>query len=448
MTRSIRRITRAGIAAAAVAGLGFTLTACGNDAPQNEVVVSEDAVQAALDQGGDLLVWAWEPTLQATVDAFRAEYPQVNVQLVNVGSGAAHYTALQNAIAAGSGIPDIAQIEYMAIEQFNITHDLADLAPFGAAELADRFVPSAWDAVTSGDGIYGMPIGGGPMVLFYREDVLAEHGITEPPATWDELIEMMRTLHAEDPNLYVGSAPMDFGSMLGLLWAAGARPFSVDGTTVGVNLADDPGVQRVAGVWQTLVDEGLMFPQLNWTDDWFRALGDGSIVFLPMGAWMPGNLIGSVPAGEGHWRVAPLPQFEAGSTATGHHGGSTLAIMEASPNKALAYGFLRFAGAGDGVQPRVDDGIFPDTVAQLTDPAWLDREVPYFGGQQINRVLGAAAENALPGWQFLPFQVYANSIYSDTVGQAFIGQGTIMDGMRSWQDRLLDFARTQGFTVE
>ncbi|WP_281276142.1 extracellular solute-binding protein [Xylanimonas allomyrinae] len=262
------------------------------------------------------------------------------------------------------------------------------------------------------------------------------------------MIETMRMLRAQNPDVYIGSSAMDFGSMLGLIWAAGGDPFSVDGTTVGINLTDDPGVARVAEVWQTLHDEGMSFPILNWTDEWFRALGDGTIAFLPMGAWMPGNLIGSVPAGEGEWRVAPLPQFEAGGTGTGHHGGSTIAMMDASQNKALAYGFLEFAGVGAGVQPRVDDGIFPDTVEHLEASSWRDAEVEYFGDRQINQVLGDAAANALPGWQFLPFQVYANSIYSDTVGQAFIDQGTIMDGMAAWQTRLESFAETQGFDLK
>ncbi|WP_281276141.1 ABC transporter substrate-binding protein [Xylanimonas allomyrinae] len=180
MTNILRRAAHVGVAATTALGLGLTLGACGGGSGDAAQEVGADAVRAALEEGGDLLIWAWEPTLQATVDAFVAEYPQVNVELVNVGSGADHYTALQNALTAGSGIPDIAQIEYMAVEQFNMTGDLADLTPFGAAELEDRFVPSSWDAVATGDGIFGMPIGGGPMVLFYRADVLAEHGIAAP----------------------------------------------------------------------------------------------------------------------------------------------------------------------------------------------------------------------------------------------------------------------------
>ena len=43
---------------------------------------------------------------------------KVKVNLVNAGTGTTEYTKLQNAIKAGSGAPDIAQIEYYAVPQF------------------------------------------------------------------------------------------------------------------------------------------------------------------------------------------------------------------------------------------------------------------------------------------------------------------------------------------
>src|SRR5690606_39998750 len=73
--------------------------------------VSDADLQKALDEGGTITVWAWEPTLDKVVTDFQAEYPKVKVDLVNAGTGNDQYTALQNAIKAGTGVPDVAKIE-------------------------------------------------------------------------------------------------------------------------------------------------------------------------------------------------------------------------------------------------------------------------------------------------------------------------------------------------
>ena len=59
-----------------------------------------------------ITVWAWEPTLKAVTKKFEAKYPNIKVNLQNVGTNTKQYTALNNAIAAGKGAPDVAQIEY------------------------------------------------------------------------------------------------------------------------------------------------------------------------------------------------------------------------------------------------------------------------------------------------------------------------------------------------
>ncbi|MGX9900709.1 hypothetical protein ACW0JT_14050 [Arthrobacter sp. SA17] len=44
----------------------------------------------------------------------------MDVELVNAGTGNDQYTALQNAISAGSGVPDVAQIEYYALPSLRL----------------------------------------------------------------------------------------------------------------------------------------------------------------------------------------------------------------------------------------------------------------------------------------------------------------------------------------
>jgi multiple sugar transport system substrate-binding protein len=435
-------------ALAAASALALTLTACGSgsdggDAPTE--AVSPEEVSAALEEGGDLLVWAWEPTLDKVVEEFEAEYPNVNVEMANVGTGNDHYVALQNAISAGSGVPDVTQMEYYALPQFSIGESLADLAPFGASELDATYSPGPWGAVTDGDAVYGLPMDSGPMALFYNAKTFEEAGV-EVPATWDEFADAAKKIHDHDPNTYITSDSGDPGFATSMIWQAGGHPFQVDGTNVTVDLADE-GSAKWSDMWQRLIDDGLLSDVPGWSDEWFQGLGNGEIAALVTGAWMPANLESAAAPASGDWRVAPMPQWTEGANETAENGGSALSITEASEKKALAYGFLEYANAGDGVATRLAGGNFPATVADLNDEEFLAVESEYFGGQKINEVLSASATGVVEGWQYLPYQVYANSVFPDTAGQAYTGSTSLADGLGSWQESIVSYGNEQGFTV-
>ncbi|MFI8527359.1 ABC transporter substrate-binding protein [Promicromonospora sukumoe] len=431
----------------AVTGLAMAVLAGCAVSPSAGVAadLSPEDVSSALQEGGDLLVWAWEPTLEHVVEDFEAEYPNVDVELANVGTGNDHYVVLQNAIRAGSGVPDVAQVEYYALPQFSIAGSLADLAPLGASELDGTYSPGTWGSVTDGDAVYGLPIDSGPMALFYNARTFKEAGV-EVPATWDEFVDAARKIHAHDDGTHLIADDGNAGFATSMIWQAGGTPFAVDGTTVTVDLADK-GSARFAQMWQQLLDDDLVAKVPEWSDEWFQRLGDGTIAALVTGAWMPANLESGAPGAAGDWRVAPMPQWTKGGTATAENGGSALSITEASTQKALAYGFLQYANAGDGVQVRLDHGNFPATTADLTSPEFLAREPEYFGGQKINEVLSASATGVLPGWQYLPYQVYANSKFPDTVGQAYTGSTPLSDGLGAWQESIVKYGNEQGFTV-
>ncbi|MYR89319.1 sugar ABC transporter substrate-binding protein, partial [Streptomyces sp. SID685] len=48
---------------------------------------------------------------------------------------------------------------------------------------------------------------------------------------------------------------------------------------------------------------------------------------------------------------------------------------------------------------------------------------------------------------FLPYDVYANSIFNDKVGKAFNGSQTLQQGLNAWQEALAAYGKDQGFTV-
>lgn len=448
MTRTIQKRAphrRGAVAAAVLASTALVLAGCGSGDDDGGQQAADVDLDAVLEEGGELTVWAWDPTLETVAEDFEELHENVDIELVNAGTGEDQYTALQNAMAAGDGVPDVAQVEYYALPQFVLAESLADLSQFGAAELDGTFTTGPWTAVTQGDGVFALPTDSGPMALFYNKKVFEKHDI-EVPTTWEEYVQAARDLHEADPNTYITADTGDAGLATSLIWQAGGRPFQVDGTSVTVDFSEE-GTQEYAEMWNTLVKDELVAPITAWSDEWYQGLADGTIASLTTGAWMRGNLESSVPDGAGDWAVAPMPQWSEGEQVTAENGGSSLAIPAGSKNQALAYAFIEYATVGDGVPTRIEEGAFPATVAELQGDEFTSQKFDYFGGQQVNEVLSESASNVADGWQYLPYQVYANSIFNDTVGQAYVSGSSIAEGLDAWQQELVSYGKKQGFTI-
>jgi multiple sugar transport system substrate-binding protein len=439
------------VAAAATAAV-LALAACGGNDDKStggssgSASGSESDVTAALAKGGNLTVWAWDQTIKDVAAGFEKKYPNVKINLVNAGTGDKQYTALQNAVAAGSGVPDVAQIEYYAVLQFALAKSLANISGYGATSLKSDFTPGPWNAVTPNGGVYGLPLDSGPMALFYNKEVFDKYGITVP-ATWTEYVDAARKLHKANPKVYLTGDTGDAGFTTSMIWQAGGKPYAVDGTNVTINFAD-AGSSKFATTWQPMITEKLVASIPPWSDQWFKALGDGTIASLPTGAWMPGNLASGAAAASGKWRVAPMPQWDAGGNASAENGGSSLGVLDKSANKPLAYAFVKYASVEEGKDIRIKGGAFPSTTADLTSQTFLDTPFPYFAGQKANEIFAKSAQAVVPGWSYLPFQVYANSIFNDTVGKAYVSSTSLADGLKAWQDQSAKYGNEQGFTVK
>ncbi|MCM3615585.1 sugar ABC transporter substrate-binding protein [Microbacterium enclense] len=440
---AVRRTVFAVAAAALSVG---ALTACsGGNTGGTTGGGSADDIEKALEAGGEITYWSWTPSAEAQVAAFQAKYPNVKVNLVNAGTNTEEYTKLQNAIKAGSGAPDVVQIEYYAFPQFALSDSLLDLAPYGFGDLESAYASGPWGAVDFDGKIYGLPQDSGPMALFYNKSVFDQYGIAVP-TTWDEYYAAAQKLHAADPTKYITADTGDSGFTTSMIWQAGGTPFKADGTNVTIDL-QDAGSKKFAENWNRLIEGDLLSSTPSWSDEWFKGLGDGSIASLVIGAWMPGVLESSVEDGAGKWAVAPIPTYD-GKPATAENGGGGQAVTKQSKNPALAAGFLKWLNNDEeSLEIFAESGGFPSTTAQLSDPAFVDKESEYFGGQQINQVLTEASGDVVKGFSYLPFQVYANSIYGDTVGQAYSTKGDLNEGLKAWQEQLVTYGNDQGFSV-
>lgn len=449
------RLRRRWLVTGVAAGL---LTACGGGGDGGDTGgggAPEEVGQAEIDEAmqtpTELTFWTWVPNIENEVALFEKQYPDIDVKVVNAGQGEPQYQKLRTALEAGEGAPDVVQMEFQYIPTFTITESLLDLRPYLADDFGDQFVEWTWQQVSGQDGeVWAVPQDSGPMGMLYRQDIFDQHGI-EPPATWEEFAQAARTLHEADPNAYLTNlAPNQNGAYMGLLWQAGAEPFSStapDQISINVN---DEASQRVADYWSGLVQEGLVSTDPDFTDSWNQGLNSGRYATWLTAAWGPVFMQTAAPDTAGQWRAAPLPQWEDGEQVAGNWGGSTSAVVSTSENPIAAAKFAEFINT-DPESARMlatEQFLYPVTTDVLNDPEFLAAKPDFYGGQQVNQVFAEISETVDPEFTWPPFLDQAVSDWDETVGKSFADATDTSEALDEWQSRLVEYAEGQGFQVE
>jgi len=363
----------------------FVLSACGGatptatqapatDAPATEAPTA--APTATSEPAGKLTIWADDtrtPILQDLADEVLAAY---NLELVVEDLGKVQDIRAQAIIAipAGEG-PDI----YLGVHDWlGALVESGLVAPIDLGDKKDQFVPSTLDAFTYTDGkLYGMPYATENLGFFYNTDL-----VKTPPTTWDEVLEIGRTLKAEgkvDYAMAVSSGPLY--NALPVWTAFGGYVFGKDAN--GAWNAQDVGIDSpgfTAGVtWmRNAVDEGLM-PNTFDYETAHSLFETGKIPFLMAGPWALDRI-----------RASKVPYAIATSfpgNGVPFSGVQGFFVNPYSKNVLLAQAFLtEFIATEDVMQTLYKTGLRPSafkSVLETTDDPDL-------------KAMGQAGINAIP----------------------------------------------------
>jgi arabinogalactan oligomer / maltooligosaccharide transport system substrate-binding protein len=229
-----------------------------------------------------LTIWADDtrtPILLGLADEFLAEY---NVQLIVEDLGRVQDIRAQAIIAipAGEG-PDI----YIGVHDWLgalIESGLA--APIDLGGKQDLFVESTLDAFTYTDGnLYGVPYASENLGFFYNTEL-----VPEPPATWEEVLEIGRELKAEGLAQYAFAVSTGPGyNALPIQTAFGGYVFgrTEDGAwnpnDVGL---DSEGMIAAVTYMADAAEEGLMPDTFDY-ETAHSLFETGQIPFLMAGPW-------------------------------------------------------------------------------------------------------------------------------------------------------------------
>lgn len=394
----------------------------------------------------NLTFWSWVTGVDKSVALFNQSHPNIHVSVTNVGSGSAEYDKLYTAIKANNE-PDLGQVEFQLLPTFETTGALVDLSQYGTDPVKNQFVPWTWSQVSLGNAVYAIPQDSGPMAMFYRQDIFQKYNI-QVPTTWSQYADVAAKLHAANPNVYITDfPPKEPGWFTGLVWQAGGQLFGINGQSWKVSI-NNPQAQQVASYWQDLVNKKIVKTEPDFTNAWYHDLQTGGVATWVSGVWGAGTLTSNAPQTSGKWRVAPMPQWQAGQTADGNWGGSTTAVFKSSKHPKEAAEFAIWLNTN---QQSLDEMIKGNNIYPAYQPALSSPLVSgpnaFFGNQVIGQVFKDSSTHVNVNFQWGPTidQVY-NDI-GDNFANSINGKGTLTDALNTVQQSTVTFMKKQGFSV-
>jgi len=394
-----------------------------------------------------LTFWSWVPGISQSVSLWNKSHPDIHVNLNEVTSGnAGTYAKMFSALQAGNA-PDLGQVEYATLPNFEHVGGVVDLSKYGASSVKSDFVPWTWAQVSQGGAVYAIPQDTGPMGLFYRADLFKKYGLTVP-TTWAQYLSDAKKVHAAHPGVYIAAFPANDAQWFsGLAWQAGARWFSTSGDTWVAGI-DDTASTQVGNYWQQLISQHLVKVEPDFASEWYKDLSDGTLLTWPTAVWGENTLVTNAASTKGDWRVAALPNW--GTTkSNGNWGGSTTVVFSGSKHPAQAAQFAEWLNTNpQSITGLITKGgLYPADLAGQGQPA-ANSPVPFYGGQNIWQVFRANGALVNTSFQWGPIMNTTFTQMADGFGKATSGSTTLTQALATTQSQTISTMKQQGFSVK
>lgn len=276
------------------------------------------------------------------IERFEQENPDIRVRVQTIPWSAAHEKLLT--AYAGNATPDLCQLGNTWIPEFvalNAIDILDDRLAESSSIRPENYFPGIL-ATNQIDGqLFGIPWYVDTRLLFYRTDLLNEVGYTQPPRTWDELLDISCKL--------VQSEITDFGILLPSNEWEGPIIFGLaNGSTLlrdNNRYGDFSGAPFREGFeyYLQFFREGLSPLGMAGVTNIYQGFAEGYFAMLLTGPWnihqfknrLPENMLDQ-------WSTAPVPAPSGAAPGISTAGGSSLVLFSSSDRKPAAWRLIEF----------------------------------------------------------------------------------------------------------
>jgi ABC-type glycerol-3-phosphate transport system substrate-binding protein len=338
---------------------------------------------------------------QGLADAFTAKYPDITVEL-QVEADDNYNTVLPRLLASDSP-PDIsAPSDLIQAVDDGLVANLDDYAAeYGWADKVPSTILAAGrvENSTIGSGsLYKAGGAAGPLVgVFYHRDLAAQVGMTEVPATLDDLEAVMANAKSMGITPIVASNSDGLiGHLYNLLLAQYMGPqtlLDVVWHQPGATLDSDAARQATAKL-EDWMSKGYFNDDANALnqDASYGEFAAGHGLFMVQGTWITGALPESFA---GQYGIFPLPPKDADTGLVSMTGNSLgYSVSENSDNKDAAALFIDFLSTPEAAAVANANG-YPTAAGSEATPVTVDMDAT----EQIQAgYASVGADNGFTEW--------------------------------------------------
>ena len=279
------------------------------------------------------------------VPEFERAHPDIRVIVQQIPWTAAHEKLLTGFV--GGSPPDLAQLGNTWIPEFAAIGALEPLAARVAASSSISnmsYFEGIWKTNQYDGALYGIPWYVDTRVLFYRPDILAAAGYSDPPRTWSAWRDAMEKIRsASGGRGYAILLPTNEWEQLTIFGVQNGSMLLADDDTRGA-FARPPF--RGAAEWYVGLYRNGLAPVVSYTQvgNPYQEFTRSYFAMWITGPWNLGEFRRRLKPDEQRlWMTAPLPapdgvEWPGPSLA----GGSSLAIFKASKEKDAAWAFAEY----------------------------------------------------------------------------------------------------------
>jgi multiple sugar transport system substrate-binding protein len=298
-------------------------------------------------------VAANEEFLTPYIDQWNSENPDIQVKLEGVEFSELLPTIMTKQ-TSGQGA-DIMHIYSLWAGQLDKSGVIADPPEYIVEDVEANYPDSAVKGASVNGEIYGYPTEVQAFVMYYNKQLLKDKGYENPPATWDELLDMANAIETKDDS---GNTKLQGFGFIRAWPAIVYHPFVALMATAGgefikdgkVNLDSDAAKQTM-GLYEKIYGENGI------TDigiDVMKSFGVSQTAIAINAGWWAGSLKATMGDDYQNVGVAPIPSPD-GNTKGSVAYTWAWSVNKKSKHQEEAWKFLEWFNS----QP-IKDGMTPE----------------------------------------------------------------------------------------
>lgn len=345
-------------------------TGCGtkkNDSKEETKTeeTATDSADATTDASGEKtkIRWAvWDVAAttyyQPVIDAYVAKNPNVEVELVDLGSQD-YMTALATQLAGNDTNLDVVTVKDIPGYTNLVSKNVID--PVDTSSLDLSVYGGITDQIKINDQIYALPFRSDFWVVYYNKDIFDAAGVDYPTndMTFEQFDELARSVTKTDlGNEVYGAHYHTWRSAVQLFGILDGKNSIIDGNYEFLKPYYEMVLnQQKDGVTQDYAT--LKTSSLHYSG----AFAQGNVAMMNMGSWFVPTLIEKISTGEyadiSNWGIVKYPHAEGVEPGSTLATITTLAVASASKNKEVATDFMNFVCGAEGAEIIANTGTFP-----------------------------------------------------------------------------------------